>query len=177
MNMLNREMLQYTEDESFGKKGEKDDGWALWRKARLYEEMNKYVCTFQNGGYGSIEGSNKGGAYYFSNEQSCNHSDQYLPPSGNKHPERLNLAELNFMGKDENGEIVIGKHPERYYSDRNPNFVFIQIAQAVVAKRNTNLINVNYGPANIKPEFYEKVSELVGEMSVQIASEYKGDYV
>ena len=63
------------------------------------------------------------------------------------------------------------------FANRNPAFVAIQIAQAVVAKKNRNLINTNYGKADIKPEFYEMVSELVGEMPVQIASEYAGDYL
>ena len=81
------------------------------------------------------------------------------------------------VGRDENGKIVIGEHPKLNFANRNPAFVAIQIAQAVVAKRNRNLINTNYGKANIKPEFYEMVSELVGEMPVQIASEYAGDYL
>ena len=164
-------MKFFNDSDSFGDTPE-TDGWALWRKAGLYEDLHKYVCFFTSGG-GSIEGSNEGGSFYFSQEQMCGHDhDEY------RHPERLNLAELNFMGKDENGEIVIGKHPECHYADRNPNFVFIQIAQAVVAKRNTNLINLYAcGPANIDPKFYEMVSEEVGEMPVQIASEYNEDYL
>ena len=59
-----------------------------------------------------------------------------------------------------------------------PNFVKIQIAQAVIAMRDRNLGNCWFsGTAKIKPKFYEMVSEEVGEIPVQIASEYAPDYL
>ena len=194
MNMLNKEMLQYVDDDdssdfdgNWDNSGKAEDGWKLWNCNK--KEIDYWVCDSADDE--SIEYTNKGGDYYFKEIQ-CGHSDNILSvcdrdrggngctnprPDGTRHPDRLQLGELNFMGKDEDGKIVIGEHPRLNFANRNPAFVSIQIAQAVVAKRNTNLITVNYGPANIKPEFYERVSELVGEMSVQIASEYKGDYV
>jgi len=44
--------------------------------------------------------------------------------------------------------------------------------------RDRNLGNFWFsGTAKIKPKFYEMVSEEVGEMPVQIASEYAPDYL
>jgi hypothetical protein len=191
---ISREMSQYVEDDDssdFGgyweNTGKAEDGWKLWDCNK--KEIDYWVCCDADDE--SIEGSNKGGEYYFK-EIKCGRSNNIVAvcdrdrggcgctnprPDGTRHPDRLQLGELNFMGKDENGKIVIGEHPRLNFANRNPAFVAIQIAQAVVAKKNRNLINTNYGKANIKPEFYEMVSELVGEMPVQIASEYAGDYL
>ena len=192
MNMINRKMLQDVDDGitfngHWDNSGKAEDGWKLWNCNK--KEIDYWVCNDADDN--AIEYSNKGGEYYFKKIQ-CGHSNNLTSvcdrerggngctnprPDGTKHPDRLQLGELNFMGKDEDGKIVIGEHPRLNFANRNPAFVAIQIAQAVVAKRNRNLINTNTGKANIKPEFYEMVSKLVGEMPVQIASEFVGDYV
>ena len=192
MNMINRKMLQDVDDGitfngHWDNSGKAEDGWKLWNCNK--KEIDYWVCNDADDN--AIEYSNKGGEYYFKEIQ-CGHSNNLTSvcdrerggngctnprPDGTKHPDRLQLGVLNFMGKDKDGKIVIGEHPRLNFANRNPAFVAIQIAQAVVVKRDRNLINTNTGKANIKPEFYEMVSKLVGEMPVQIASEYVGDYV
>ena len=167
----------------------KENGWKLWDCNK--ELIDRFVCETADERY--IDGSNKGGTLYFADIK-CGQGNSIMThnavgaktgrhgccnprPDGKSHPDRLVLGDKNFLGKDENGEIVIGRHPKLEFANRNPNFVKIQIAQAVVAQRDRNNINVwGLGKPNIKPKFYEMVSEMVGEMSVQIASEYADDY-
>jgi|SRR5210317_1416631 len=192
VKMLNRKMLQYVEDEQdfnghWDNSGKAEDGWKLWNCNK--EEIDYWVCNDADDK--TMDYTNKGGKYWFK-EIKCGNSNNLMShcnrrdggngctnprPDGTRHPDRLQLGELNFLGKDENGNVVVGQHPSLNFANRNPAIVAIQIAQAVVAKQNRNLINISYGQkANVKPEFYEKVSELVGEMPVQTASEYVGDY-
>ena len=157
----------------------KEGGWKLWDFNET--EINKLVCFTADESY--IDYSNKGGSLYFVNIR-CNQDHDFYKswhnpnPNGECHPDRLVLGDKNFMGRDENGKIVIGEHPKKDFADRNPNFVKIQIAQAVIAMRDRNLGNFWFsGTAKIKPKFYEMVSEEVGEMPVQIASAYAPDYL